>query len=86
MLGEIFCERHLVIKTAALRKKCRERGAFWRAWEDGRGPGHNVSPSKREPMAGKPCGGCGGGTQISVRIKREPKQLIIPTKMKRRKR
>jgi len=36
-----FCPRHQVQKSALLVRKCQERGAYWKAWEQGCGPNRN---------------------------------------------
>ena len=50
--GNIFCERHQVIKTRSLFELCRQRHDYFQLWEEKRGPFQNLdSPKKKkEPM------------------------------------
>ena len=50
--GNIFCERHQVIKTRSLFELCRQRHDYFQLWEDKRGPFQNLDShkKKKEPM------------------------------------
>ena len=47
-----FCERHGIRKTAAWAKLCIQRDNYFRAWEEGRGPGQQLRSA--EPASGLP--------------------------------
>lgn len=42
-----YCERHQCKKTSNLHKLCQQHGAYWDAWEEGRGPGQQVKPKEQ---------------------------------------
>jgi hypothetical protein len=39
-----WCERHKIYKSQHWVDLCKRRGKYWRAWEEGRGPGQ-IKPS-----------------------------------------
>jgi hypothetical protein len=43
--AHFYCARHHVNKTATLRALCRTDAAFFRAWENKRGPGQSARQS-----------------------------------------
>jgi hypothetical protein len=46
-----YCDRHRVFKTARWKELCRRGGGYFRAWEEGRGPGQaNAARDKPEPL------------------------------------
>ena len=49
-----YCNRHRVKKATRLVELCRQRGDYWQAWEENRGPGQLDSGRPLQPPAPKP--------------------------------
>jgi hypothetical protein len=49
-----YCERHKVRKANRLIELCKQRGAYWEAWEVGKGPGQNSPAMRKEPKQEPP--------------------------------
>ena len=44
-----YCERHRFRKATRLIELCKQRGAYWDAWEANRGPGQHDPAQRTEP-------------------------------------
>jgi len=55
----IWCERHQVHKTAGWVRLCRSDDAYWRAWEEGWGPGQRSEATERRAVPARHAGGPG---------------------------
>lgn len=47
-----YCERHKVKKTAHWVRLCQTRPEYFRAWEEGRGPGQRTDLTGKSPGLG----------------------------------
>lgn len=47
-----YCTRHKVKKATRLIELCKQRGEYWEAWEEERGPGQNQPAMRQEPQEG----------------------------------
>ena len=50
--GWVWCERHKVKKTAHWVRLCQTRPEYFRAWEEGRGPGQRTALTGKSPGLG----------------------------------
>ena len=73
--AEIYCERHGCRKTYVLWKKCQERGKYWDAWEEGRGPGQHSRITSDADSELKKQGGPSHYNLFSVRGRKDKKLL-----------
>ena len=46
-----YCKRHGVVKSAEWVALCRTRAEYFRVWEEGRGPGQPVDPTKAKEQS-----------------------------------
>ena len=74
-----FCRRHAITKSAHWVHLCRTRDNYWRAWEEGRGPGQQRKPGLGDMVEA-------GLSRIGITEKRVSRLLGRPCGCGRRKR
>lgn len=63
--GPGWCERHQVVKSPHWVKLCQTREDYFRAWEEGRGPGQQKPDVNAKPAVRKP-GKNGWGDKVET--------------------
>jgi len=54
-----FCDRHKLQKSANWVHLCRTNASYWKAWEEGGGPGRNIGDGQSESRPAQPAAGPG---------------------------
>ncbi len=64
----VWCERHQCHKTAGWVRLCHADDGYWRAWEEGWGPGQRGEPTEARTVTARRAGG--PGTELKRILRR----------------